>query len=133
MADAGKDTVQRVLGELLRAPEPLRDLEVERALTRLKAARGDAPYLLLHRVLVLETALLQLRQRAVTAVPAAASASAQPQARSFLRDAAVVTLGVVAGQAVWDGMAAVEPGALPAPTLDPTGLLDADGLDGLLD
>lgn len=111
MSDAGKDTVDRVLGELLRSPEPLRDLELERALTRLQAARGDAAYLLLHRVLVLEVALMQLRQRAVqppatsgppgaAAVPSGATARAAPASRSFLRDAAVVTLGVVAGQAL---------------------------------
>ncbi len=132
MDDPTQDTVARVLGELLRAPEPLRDLEVERALTRLKAARGDAPYLLLHRVLVLETALLQLRQRAITPPAAAAAAPAAavaPPGRSFLRDAAVVTLGVVAGQAVWDGMAADAAGDLVA---DP-GLPGLDGLAGLLD
>jgi len=120
-----------VLGDLLRAPEPVPDLQTERALTRLQAARSDAGYLLLHRVRVLETALLQLRQRAITAsdagssssgngaastlvpatsiaTPAAPASPAQPAAasRSFLRDAAVVTLGVVAGHAVWDGMSA---------------------------
>jgi hypothetical protein len=106
MDDTGKDTVARVLGELLRAPDPVRDIELERALTRLQAARGDTPYLLLHRVLVLETALLQLRQRAdsaATLAPPATPAVPTP-ARSFLRDAAVVTLGVVAGQALWDGL-----------------------------
>lgn len=135
MEEAASDTVNRVLGELLRAPAPLPDLEVQRALTRLLAARGDAPYLLLHRVLVLESALLRLRQRALTAPPAdaaaapppvpaaaAAAVAAAPAARSFLRDAAVVTLGVVAGQAVWDGMSA-----------DPAGLADPGLLDGLLD
>ena len=121
MEDAGKDTVQRVLGELLRAPEPLRDVEVERALTRLKAARGDTPYLLLHRLLVLETALLQLRQRATTA--SGEPVAAPPPNRSFLRDAAVVTVGVVAGQAVWDGMAA-GPVTGPAPLIDLDSLLD---------
>jgi hypothetical protein len=133
MEDASRDVVSRVLGELLRAPEPLRDLEVERALTRLSAARSDTPYLLLHRVLVLESALLQLRERATTGgVPAVAAASAPgalppvapaAPARSFLRDAAVVTLGVVAGQAVWDGM-----------TADSAGSAGESGLlDGLLD
>lgn len=138
MNDPAKDTVDRVLAELLRAPELVRDLQVERALTRLQAARGDAGYLLLHRVLVLETALLQLRQRAITASDAGgdsvgsglgAAAAPAPQAvpaRSFLRDAAVVTLGVVAGHAVWDGMSAVP----SLPDADP-GLLD--DLGSLLD
>lgn len=116
-SDTGKETLDRVLGELLRAPEPLPDLELQRALTRLQAARGDAAHLLLHRVLVLETALQQLRAAgAAAAVPAGASASAAqratppaapaPAPRSFVRDAAVVavgvTLGVAAGQVLAD-------------------------------
>ena len=126
MEDPGKDIVARVLGELLRAPEPVRDIEVDRALTRLQAARSDLPYLLLHRLLVLETALLQLRQReaalaeAAQATPTALSAvaartgmaAAAPPTRSFLRDAAVVTLGVVAGQAVWGSLSTEADGAL---------------------
>ena len=132
MEDPGKEIVSCVLGELLRAPEPVRDIEVDRALTRLQAARSDTPYLLLHRLLVLETALLQLRQREAAladAAPAAGAArtgmaakagiagiagKAAPAAptRSFLRDAAVVTLGVVAGQAVWGSMSTEVDGAL---------------------
>ena len=91
------DPVAQVLGQLLRQPEPLRDVELERALIRLQAARPDAAYLLLHRVMVLETALQQLKPRpdgAASALPAAPAPT-----RSFLRDAAVITAGVVAGQA----------------------------------
>ena len=96
------DPVAQVLGRLLRQPEPQRDIELERALARLQAARSDAAYLLLHRVMVLECALQQLRQGAEGA---AASPPPQPLAtRSFLRDAAVVTAGVVAGQALWEGL-----------------------------
>lgn len=151
MADAGKDAVDRVLGELLRSPEPIRDLELERALVRLQAARGDAAYLLLHRVMVLEVALMQLRQRAVEASGPADAASAMPMTpaspapgsaisgmpaavrtavaqRSFLRDAAVVTLGVVAGQAL---AAHLLPGGAELGT-DPGGEVpDADLLGGL--
>lgn len=135
MADAGKDAVDRVLGELLRSPEPMRDLELERALVRLQAARGDAAYLLLHRVMVLEVALMQLRQRAVQpGSPAEAAPAATPAARatvaqrSFLRDAAVVTLGVVAGQAL---AAHLLPGGAE-PGVDPGGEVpDADLLGGL--
>ena len=139
ITDAGQDTVDRVLGELLRAPEPLKDLDVQRALTRLLAARGDAAYLLLHRVLVLETALQQLRQRApvvpaspgVAAVaaagPAAGPALARPSTRSFVRDAAVVavgvTLGVAAGQVLAEEL-------LPAADDDALGGL-GDMLGGL--
>lgn len=103
------DPVSQVLGRLLQQPEPLRDLELDRALQRLQAARPDAAYLLLHRVMVLECALQQLRQGADAA---ASNAPPRPEAtRSFLRDAAVVAAGVVAGQALWQGIsggAAVE-------------------------
>jgi hypothetical protein len=60
MNPSAQDPVAQVLGQLLRQPEPQRDVELERALMRLQAARSDAAYLLLHRVLVLETALQQL-------------------------------------------------------------------------
>ncbi len=109
MSPTDQDPVTQVLGQLLRQPEPQRDLALERALTRLQAARPDAAYLLLHRVLVLETALQQLKQAAAAAADPAAAAAATPAAaaptRSFLRDAAVVTAGVVAGQALWQGLA----------------------------
>jgi hypothetical protein len=103
MPDAASDTISRVLGELLRAPEPMPDIEVARALQRLQAARSDAPHLLLHRVLVLETALQQL-QRARSAAQAPAAVAAAAPGRSFLQDAAVVALGVAAGQAVADSL-----------------------------
>lgn len=109
MNHTAPDPVAQVLGRLLQQPEPLRDLELERALLRLQAARPDAAYLLLHRVMVLECALQQLRQGADAA---ATDPPPRPVAtRSFLRDAAVVTAGVVAGQALWQGIsgdAAVE-------------------------
>jgi hypothetical protein len=65
---------------------------------------------------VLETALQQLKSGAEGAVSAAAvspagrSAAAAARPRSFLRDAAVITVGVVAGQALWQGLSD-EPGA----------------------
>ncbi len=109
------DPVAQVLGQLLRQPEPLRDVELERALIRLQAARPDAAYLLLHRVMVLETALQRLLPRAEGAAPAAPA-----RTRSFLRDAAVVTAGVVAGQALWQGLSDV-------PAADGDDGLDIDG------
>ena len=126
MTSPDQDPVTLVLGQLLRQPEPQRELALERALLRLQAARPDAAYLLLHRVLVLETALLQIKQSATAAAsPAVATAGAAagtPPTRSFLRDAAVVTAGVVAGQALWQGLAD-----------DPTdGIGDAFDLDGWL-
>ena len=118
------DPVAQVLGQLLRQPEPLRDVELERALLRLQAARPDAAYLLLHRVMVLETALQQLRLRADGAGQAVQAVQSPPppppRTRSFLRDAAVVTAGVVAGQALWQGLA-------DSPAADGGDGLDIDG------
>ena len=100
----GEDPVTALLGQLLRHPEPPRELAVERALLRLQAARPDAAYLLMHRLLVLETALQQLQQSAPTPSPSQSTAPPAAPARSFLRDAAVVAAGVVAGQALWQGL-----------------------------
>lgn len=114
------DPVAQVLGRLLQQPEPQRDLELERALQRLQAARSDSSYLLMHRVMVLEAALQQLRQ------PPSASAQtlpARPAAtRSFLRDAAVVAAGVVGGQALWQGISGASAVA---------GVEGLEGLEGL--
>ncbi len=118
------DPVTHVLGQLLRHPEPQRDLELERALLRLQAARSDAAYLLLHRVLVLETALAQLQQRTPAVAPVANAPAGMPPpaaSRSFLRDAAVVTAGVVAGQVLWQGLADA-----------PADAVDGLGIDGWL-
>jgi hypothetical protein len=122
MNESSPSFVEQTLGQLLRHPEPLREREVERALQRLQAARGDAAYLLMHRVLVLEAALGQLRAAAADARPLAPAAPVVPAAvrkppqpaRGFLRDAAVVAAGVVAGQAVWQGLAGDADGAAVA-------------------
>jgi hypothetical protein len=119
MNESSPSFVEQTLGQLLRHPEPLREREVERALQRLQAARGDAAYLLMHRVLVLEAALGQLRaapadvgSSSTGAVAAVAAPRTPPQpARGFLRDAAVVAAGVVAGQAVWQGLTGDADGA----------------------
>lgn len=99
---------------LQRAPEALDDVEARRALTVLTASRSDAAYLLLQRVLVLETALEQIRQQRATdgdpqalpapspAVRAAAAGTWRPSA--FLRDAAVIATGVVGGGLVLDAL-----------------------------
>ena len=116
MNNAAPDPVTQVLGQLLRQPEARRDVELERALLRLQAARPDAAYLLLHRLMVLETALQQMKSGAEaaalmsTASPPGRSAATAARPRSFLRDAAVITVGVVAGQALWQGFSD-EPGA----------------------
>lgn len=131
--------VSQVLGQLLRQPEPQRDLELERALLRLQAARSDAAYVLLHRVMVLEAALQQLKgaatvnEMAPAPSPGPITPSASPArpatlpSRSFLRDAAVVaagvTTGVVAGQVLFQGLS-------DTPEADPTDLAGGDDLLG---
>lgn len=142
MNESGQSLVEQTLGQLLRHPEPLREREVERALQRLQAARGDAAYLLMHRVLVLEAALAQLRGAAAEARPPVAAAPAAPatlqapprRAPSFLRDAAVVAAGVVAGQAVWQGLGVGDDGAVASGAVGDAVAADDGGLglDGWL-
>jgi len=103
MQKSPPDPVESLLGRLLREPEPQREPAVVRALARLSAARGDAAYLLMHRVLVLEAALAGLLP--ATQGQAQAAAAAPPPARGFLRDAAVVTAGVLAGTWLAQGVA----------------------------
>ncbi len=93
-ADA-ETQVEHTLGLLLRHPEPVPDPLVQRALTRLLAARSDAPYLLLHRTLALEAALARLQ--GATTVPAAARAAAPVARHGFVRDAALISVGLVGG------------------------------------
>ncbi len=125
------DPVESLLGRLLREPEALREPAVDRALTRLSAARSDAAYLLMHRVLVLETALASLQPPPRDPVQRE-SGSAAP-ARSVLRDAAVVTAGVLAGTWLAQGVASAAQGDWD--TGDAAGdgatdlALDGDGLD----
>ena len=120
-APAAQSPVAQVLGQLLRQPDPLREIELERALVRLQAARPDAAYLLLHRVMVLELALQQLRPVADGTSPSSPPRPAAP--RGLLRDVAVVTAGVVAGQALWQGLE----GASDADAGDAAGSLDIEG------
>lgn len=102
--------IDRVLGQLLRQPEPLRDLALDRALQRLLAARSDAPYLLLQRVLALEAAAAgalkpESGATASLADPREADrANARPAERSFVRDAAVVGVGVVGAGLLLGGL-----------------------------
>jgi hypothetical protein len=112
--------IDRVLGQLLRQPEPLRDLALERALQRLMAARSDAPYLLLQRVLALETAAAGAVQPEPDAAATLAArrevdpANVRPAGRSFVRDAAVVGVGVagagllLGGLDVFDGSEGID-------------------------
>ncbi|MGD9833081.1 MAG: hypothetical protein AB7U92_10060 [Piscinibacter sp.] len=72
---------------LQRAPEAVDDAEAQRAVTVLTASRSDAVYLLLQRVLVLETALERIR----------AQQPAVPAPSPFLREASVIAAGVVGG------------------------------------
>jgi len=125
------DPVESLLGRLLREPEPPREPAVDRALTRLTAARGDAAYLLMHRVLVLETALASLQPP--PREPARREPVSAPPTRSFVRDAAVVTTGVLAGTWLAQGVAsaAQRDGSASDATddADTGGAWDGDGLD----
>jgi hypothetical protein len=76
---------------LQRVPEAVDDAEAQRAVTVLTASRPDAVYLLLQRVLVLETALERIRAQQ-PAAPAGA-----PAPSPFLREASVIAAGVVGG------------------------------------
>jgi hypothetical protein len=109
----------RLVRTLQRQPEAVDDAEAQRALTVLLASRRDAAYLLLQRALVLELALarVQAAQAAQAAsapdpaTPATDTAAAahggvaSPAGRTpartrpspFLRDAATIAAGVVAG------------------------------------
>ena len=78
---------------------------------------------------MLETALQQLEARTAAAdgatgeasvVPIAGAALRPPASRSFLRDAAVVTAGIVVGQALWQGLS-------EAPAADGGDGLDIEG------
>jgi hypothetical protein len=121
---------------LQRAPEPLDDVEAERALTVLKASRGDAAMLLLQRVMVLERALEHLKTASSSvaaagpagagSVPAMAGPDPAPapaaplQTSPFLRQAGTIAAGVATGVVV---------GGLVGDALD--GLFGDDAFDGL--
>jgi hypothetical protein len=120
-----RQLLSRLENRLLRHPDEVKDVEAERAVARLVAARSDAAYLLLQRALVLEAALEQVRgqferlreaqaaERPASPVPpdggpppAAGRVGAVP-ARSFLRDAAVISAGVVGGSLLVKGVEAL--------------------------
>ena len=131
-----RELLASLVNRVLRHPDEPKDIDAERALQRLVAARQDAGYLLLQRALVLEVALAQVRAEvdrlrggAATAandpcVPAgvaadgtdiAARIAAALPARGFLRDAAVISAGVLGGNLLVAGASA---------------LFDDDTLDG---
>ncbi len=121
-----RQLMTRVVNDLLRQPDPLKDVDAERALAMLVSSRSDATYLLLQRTLVLEAALEQVQwqmqrlreaqaveQGAALALPAAAAqpvrpgapaASAMSAPHGFLRDAAVISAGVVGGSLLVRGV-----------------------------
>jgi uncharacterized protein len=131
-----RELLASLVNRVLRHPDEPKDIDAERALQRLVAARQDAGYLLLQRALVLEVALAQVRAEvdrlrggaAIAAndpgVPAgvaadgtdiAARIAAALPARGFLRDAAVISAGVLGGNLLVAGASA---------------LFDDDTLDG---
>jgi hypothetical protein len=118
-----RELLDGLVNRVLRHPDEARDVDAERAVQRLVAARADATYLLLQRALVLEVALAHVRaevdrlrseaggaandprQPAVAeAVGATASAVASLPARGFLRDAAVISAGVLGGSLLVRGV-----------------------------
>lgn len=132
MDAAERELLDGLVNRVLRSPDQPRDLDAERALQRLLAARSDAAYLLLQRALVLEAALARVRagierQRARGSAakdgtpdgqesvgtpedrlhaggpPSQAAAAASLPARGFLRDAAVISAGVLGGSLLAKG------------------------------
>jgi uncharacterized protein len=117
--DAGeRELLDGLVKRVLRHPDEAKDLDAERAVQRLVAARSDATYLLLQRALVLEVALAHVRAEVDRLRGEAARAANDPQvapganaageggaqsspavlpARGFLRDAAVISAGVLGG------------------------------------
>jgi len=133
-----RELLASLVNRVLRHPDEPKDIDAERALQRLVAARQDAGYLLLQRALVLEVALAQVRAEvdrlrggAATAandpgVPAGVAAgvtadgtdiatriAAALPARGFLRDAAVISAGVLGGNLLVNGAAALFDGDAP--------------------
>jgi len=133
-----RELLASLVNRVLRHPDEPKDIDAQRALQRLVAARQDAGYLLLQRALVLEVALAQVRAEvdrlrggAATAandpgVPAgvaagvtadgtdiAARIAAALPARGFLRDAAVISAGVLGGNLLVKGAAALFDGDAP--------------------
>jgi hypothetical protein len=145
-----RELLASLVNRVLRHPDEPKDIDAERALQRLVAARQDTGYLLLQRALVLEVALAQVRAEvdrlrggAATAandpgVPAgvaagvtadgtdiAARIAAALPARGFLRDAAVISAGVLGGNLLVNGAAALFDGDAPdtGADLDPGDLI----------
>lgn len=133
-----RELLASLVNRVLRHPDEPKDIDAERALQRLVAARQDAGYLLLQRALVLEVALAQVRAEvdrlrggaataandpgvaagAAAGVPAdgtdiAARIAAALPARGFLRDAAVISAGVLGGNLLVNGAAALFDGDAP--------------------
>jgi uncharacterized protein len=131
-----RELLASLVNRVLRHPDEPKDIDAERALQRLVAARQDAGYLLLQRALVLEVALAQVRAEVDRLRGGAATAANDPgvaagvaadgtdiaariaaalPARGFLRDAAVISAGVLGGNLLVAGASA---------------LFDDDTLDG---
>jgi hypothetical protein len=130
-----RELLDALVNRVLRHPDEPKDLDAQRAVQRLLAARGDAAYLLLQRALVLEVALARVRAGLAgrdgsgpvaandpSGLPpgTAGAAAGQPSlagiadriatalpARGFLRDAAAVGAGVLAGNLLVAGAASL--------------------------
>lgn len=118
MDERERELLDAMVNRVLRHPDEVKDIDAQRAVQRLMAARADSTYLLLQRALVLEVALARAhaevdRLRGAAAVaandpglpsaPPAVSADAAARiaaalpSRGFLRDAAVISAGVLGG------------------------------------
>lgn len=129
-----RELLASLVNRVLRHPDEPKDIDAERALQRLVAARQDAGYLLLQRALVLEVALAHVRAEVDRLRGGAATAANDPgvaagaaadgtdiaariaaalPARGFLRDAAVISAGVLGGNLLVNGAAALFDGDAP--------------------
>ena len=145
-----RELLASLVNRVLRHPDEPKDIDAERALQRLVAARQDTGYLLLQRALVLEVALAQVRAEVDRLRGGAATAANDPgapsgvtasvtadgtdiaariaaalPARGFLRDAAVISAGVLGGNLLVNGAAALFDGDAPdtGADLDPGDLI----------
>jgi len=147
-----RELLAGLVNRVLRHPDEAKDIDAERAVQRLVAARSDATYVLLQRALVLEVALAQVsseveRMRAAhralaphpapaviapgqtaalpasDVAPSAGAASILTPTRGFLRDAAVISAGVLGGSLLARGAESLFEGEA-ASGID----LDLDGL-----
>ena len=114
-----RERLLQLVQRMLRHPDQARDIEIDRAVARLMAARSDTPHLLLQHVLALEAALQHIQrhlQGSGAALPATAVGLDEPGAgppqravapatTGFVRDATAIATGVLGGSLLFHGLA----------------------------